>query len=191
MIYNRGMLYFVTGNAGKFAEVKAAIPEVEQIELDLPEVQSIDPQAIIKAKLDEALRQTKNVCILEDTSLYLEALNYKLPGPLIKCFEEGIGNEGIAEIAEKFQKFGAEARTIIGYIGSDGVHRFFEGSLRGKIVSPRGQGDFGWGPIFTPEGEERTFAEMSRGEKRAVSMRTKAINKLKDYWQGVAGAHAE
>ena len=118
---------------------------------------------------------------MEDTSLYLECLNGALPGPFIKWFEKGIGNDRIAEMAERMGNDRAEARALIGYLGASGEMYFFEGSVRGKIVAPRGNKDFGWGPIFQPEGHQKTFGEMDRAEKHALSMRGIAARKLKDF----------
>ncbi len=47
-------IYFITGNAGKLNEAKAIIPQLTQLDLDLPEIQELDPKAVIAAKLPEA-----------------------------------------------------------------------------------------------------------------------------------------
>jgi len=48
-------LHFLIGSKNKFEEVKAVLEEVEQLDIDLPEIQEIDAIKIIKAKLLEAL----------------------------------------------------------------------------------------------------------------------------------------
>lgn len=58
---------------------------------------------------------------------------------------------------------------------------FFEGSIKGKIVSPRGDSGFGWDPIFQPDGSKETFAEIDREMKNSISMRRNALNKLKEF----------
>ena len=129
-------IYFITGNENKFKEVKSMIPEVERMDMDLPEIQDIDPKEIIKAKLEEAMKHHDGAFIVEDTSLTLKAMN-GLPGPLIKWFEQAIGLDGIANLAEKLGDDKAIARSMIGYAtDSDNIH-FFEGTLEGQIVSPR------------------------------------------------------
>ena len=77
-----------------------------------------------------------------------------------------MGNEGLAEIAKKFDNDGAEAKTIIGYAKNREEIHFFEGALRGRIVEPRGETNFGWDPIFLPTGYETTFAQMSPRDSR-------------------------
>ena len=172
-------LYFITGNKGKLAEVQSILGDVEALDIDLPEIQSLDAHEIIQAKLEEAQKHQKGEFIVEDTSLYFEALN-GLPGPLIKWFMKTIGNDGLYKIAESFGNFNAEAKTMIGYSDAEGKIEFFEGNIKGTIVPPRGEG-FGWDPIFQPEGYDKTFGELSVEEKNSFSMRKVAMEKLKNY----------
>lgn len=152
--------------------------KIEQMDIDLPEVQEIDAKKIIKAKLFEAFKHKKGEFIVEDTSLYLDCLN-GLPGPLIKWFLKTIGNKGLAEIAEKMGNKKAKAKTIIGYARSEKEFYFFEGFINGEIVKPKGGMGYGWDDVFRPENFDKSFGEMSFKEKKAISMRRKAFDKLK------------
>ena len=80
---------FITGNPNKFAEARTVMPDIEMLDMDLPELQEIDPQEIIRAKLDEAVRRLVprhgGGLVVEDTSLFLRCLG-GLRGPLIKWF---------------------------------------------------------------------------------------------------------
>ncbi len=174
------MIYFITGNKNKLAEVQTVLPEVEKLEIDLPEIQELDAQKIIEAKLTEALKHKEDEFIVEDTSLHLDCLN-GLPGPLIKWFLQTIGNQGLAQLADKLGNDKAEAVTMIGYAKSQNEMQFFEGRVKGKIVNPRGETKFGWDPIFIPDGHDKTFAEMGIEEKNKISMRRMALNKLKEF----------
>ena len=173
-------LYFITGNKNKLEEVKSVLPEVEQLDIDLPEIQEIDPKKIIEAKLKEALNHAKGEFIVEDTSLYLDCLN-GLPGPLIKWFLKTVGNIGLYNLADRFSNNKAKAVTMIGYARSHEEIYFFEGIVEGKIVSPRGPDSFGWDPVFIPDGYKKTFAEMGKEEKNKISMRKMAATKLKEF----------
>ena len=175
-------LYFVTGNKNKLREVQSVLPQVEQLDIDLPEIQEIDAKEIVRNKLSEALKHADGALIVEDTSLYLNCLK-GLPGPLIKWFLQTVGNDGLAEIAEKLRDDRAEAKTIIGYAKNPEEIYFFEGSIKGRIVKPRGETHFGWDPIFLPDGHDKTFAEMSREEKNGISMRRMALNELSEFLQ--------
>ncbi len=174
------MIYFLTGNKNKFEEVKTILGEVEQLDIDLPEIQEIDAKEIIKAKIQEAFNHQQGEFLVEDTSLYLDSLN-GLPGPLIKWFLKTVGNEGLFNIADKLGNLKAQAKTIIGFTKNNEEIYFFEGEVKGKIVSPRGDNGFGWDKIFEPDGFLKTFAEMSLEEKNEVSMRRIALNKLKEF----------
>jgi non-canonical purine NTP pyrophosphatase (RdgB/HAM1 family) len=176
------MIKFITGNKGKLQEAKQILGEVESLDLDLVEIQEIDPQAVISAKLKEAEKHEAGEFIVEDTSLYLDALG-GLPGPLIKWFMKTVGNNGLYEIAEKLGNNKAEAKTLVGYSDKQGNMEFFEGSISGKIVSPKGEG-FGWDPVFQPEGYNKTFVEMTQEEKNEISMRKIALEKLREYLNG-------
>jgi inosine triphosphate pyrophosphatase len=175
------LLNFITGNRNKFDEVAAIVPGLVMMDLDLPEIQETDPKAVIVAKLKEATAHHDGAFIVEDTSLTLDCLGGRLPGPLIKWFLQTLGNDGLHELCARFGDFGVEARTLIGLAeGHDDIH-FFEGVRRGTIVAPRGDKDFGWGPIFQPDGETRTFGELDREEKHALSMRGEAARKLAEF----------
>ena len=60
-----------------------------------------------------------------------------------------------------------------------GAPRSYEGRVEGQIVwPPRGDGGFGYDPIFVPNGETRTFAQMSMDEKKSMSHRGRAIAEM-------------
>jgi XTP/dITP diphosphohydrolase len=55
-----------------------------------------------------------------------------------------------------------------------------EGVLEGRILeTERGEGGFGYDPLFSPQGEARTLAEMADDEKNAVSHRARALAALR------------
>jgi inosine triphosphate pyrophosphatase len=173
-------LQFITGSKDKFAEVKSVLGALEQLTIDLPEIQEIDSRKIIEAKLNAAREHHEGAFIVEDTSLTFDGMN-GLPGPLIKWFLKTLGNEGLYALAKTFGNCDAEAKTVIGYADENGNVEYFEGSLHGTINAPRGDKDFGWGPIFMPDGHDKTYGEMERDEKSALSMRAVAARKLKDF----------
>lgn len=174
------MIYFITGNKGKLTEAKTIIPELEGLDIDLPEIQEIDARKVIEAKLLEAIKHHDGEFIVEDTSLYFDAIP-GLPGPLIKWFSKTIGNEGMADLVNKYENHSGKAVNQIGYINLDGEISYFEGEITGEFVTPRGDNGFGWDPIFQPDGFQKTFAEMTADEKNQISMRRIAFEKLKEY----------
>jgi non-canonical purine NTP pyrophosphatase (RdgB/HAM1 family) len=173
-------LYFITGNAGKFREVKALLPNIQQLDLDLDEIQSLDPRVVIEHKLEQAAALHDGEFIVEDTSLAANCLD-GLPGPLIKWFEKSIGIAGLAELVNRYEDTSAIARTTIGYRDAASNKRFFFGEIIGKIITPRGDHGFGWDPIFVPNGHDQTFAEMDAETKNSLSMRRIAVQQLREH----------
>jgi inosine triphosphate pyrophosphatase len=174
-------IYFVTGNKNKLKEAQAIMPEIEGLELDLSEIQELEPRKILETKLEEAKKYKPNIRLMvEDLSLEINGMN-GLPGPLIKWFLKSVGREGVYKIAKIFGNQKAIARVTLGFVDSDGENKYFEGIVEGKIVKPRGESDFGWDPIFVPEGNDKTFAQMGMEEKNKISHRKIALEKLKIY----------
>ncbi len=174
-------LYFITGNSGKFEEIKAILPQVKQLDIDLPEIQGLDSHEVIKEKLLAAQKHSDYEFIVEDTSFTLEGMN-GLPGPLSKWFLKSIGNEGIVKLSKIFGTK-AHAKSVIGYSNEKKEIMFFEGIIEGEIVEIKGEVSrgFGWDPIFKPNGYDKSFGEMERSKKNKFSMRRVATEKLKDY----------
>ena len=177
-------IQFITGSKHKFSEINAIVGGLEQLDIDLPEIQGVDPEPIIEAKLQQAMIDHHGELIVEDTSLFMECLN-GLPGPLIKWFMVKLGRQGLWQLADKSGLYEAEARTTIGYTDGTSRVRYFVGSTSGVIVPPTGASNFGWDPVFRPdEGDGRTYAEMTQAEKNAVSHRGKAARALKAFLDG-------
>ena len=82
-------LYFITGNRMKAREAKLILPkfgiEVEQKKLDVLEIQDKDAGHIARRKAEDAFRVLKHPLIVEDTGLYIKAMN-GYPGTFIKHF---------------------------------------------------------------------------------------------------------
>lgn len=175
------MIYFITGNKGKFEEAQKLIPSLKQYELDLEEIQSLDPEEVIRHKLLEAFKHKKGEFIVEDTSLFIDSLN-SLPGTLTKWFLKSIDIEGIYKLAKLFGTQ-AHAITLIGYAQSPTKIKYYKGEIKGKIVPPKGKNGFGWDKIFMPNGYKKTFAQMTTEDKNKLSMRRLAFKKLAKYLQ--------
>jgi non-canonical purine NTP pyrophosphatase (RdgB/HAM1 family) len=173
-------LLYITGNEGKFRAAKLILPEIEKLDIDLPEIQEINPKKIIEVKLNEANKLKRGRFMISDGSLYLEAIP-GLPGPLIKWFEKTIGNQGLFQLAKKMGNFDACAKVIVGYMDDQDKISYFEGEIKGKIVEPRGSNGYGWDEIFQPKGYKKTFAEMTIEEKNKISHGRIALEKLREY----------
>ncbi|MFP4218449.1 MAG: non-canonical purine NTP pyrophosphatase, partial [Salinarchaeum sp.] len=113
------------------------------------------------------------------------------PGPYSAYVENTIGIDRVAELAERSGADTAAFRCVVAYATEASVtpptegtlHRSgsrsivtFEGRVSGRIVAPRGDGGFGYDPIFEHDG--RTLAERSTEEKNDISHRGRALAKL-------------
>ena len=94
-------LHFITGNEYKLKEAQMIVPNIDNITLDLPEIQSLDQKEIIASKLKEATKEHEGEFFIEDVSLYIECLN-GFPGPLVKWFLKSLGTQGIADLVQKY-----------------------------------------------------------------------------------------
>ncbi len=143
------------------------------MELDLPEIQALELLDILNEKAEAAWQALRRPLVVEDAGLGLNALN-GFPGPLVKWMLEAIGPEGIAKTAHALGDPRAEARCGLFYKDAERTV-LAEGVTAGTLVLPgRGDQGFGWDPVFLPDGETRTFAELAGKEKDAVSHRGKA-----------------
>jgi non-canonical purine NTP pyrophosphatase (RdgB/HAM1 family) len=164
----------VTGNPGKLAEARRICGVgLEAVEMELPELQSLDLYEVLRAKGREAIRRLRRPVVVEETGLELAALG-GFPGPLVKWMLEAVGAEGIARTASVLGDTRAVARCALLYL-DDRREVEAEGTTEGELVAaPRGDGGFGWDPVFLPDGESRTYGEMSPAEKDRLSHRARA-----------------
>ncbi|TNF73700.1 MAG: non-canonical purine NTP pyrophosphatase [Acidobacteria bacterium] len=164
----------VTGNPSKLDEARRICGlGLEAVELELPEIQSLDLYEVLRAKGREAYRRLDRPVVVEETGLELAALN-GFPGPLVKWMLEAVGAEGIAHAAAALGDTRAVARCALLYVDNQ-REVDAEGTTEGELVTPpRGDGGFGWDPVFLPVGESRTYGEMSPANKDRLSHRARA-----------------
>lgn len=168
----------VTGNRGKLEEARRMVgAELQAVEIDLPEIQSLSLEEVLAAKGEEAWRRLGRALVVEDTGLELEALG-GFPGPLVRWMLEAVGPEGIARTAIALGDPRATARCGLVYRDAE-RNVFVEAVTVGTLVlPPRGDGGFGWDPIFLPEGGTATYGELQPEAKLAISHRGRAWQAL-------------
>jgi len=182
-------LIFATNNQHKVDEIQSAIGSALEvislrqagIDIDIPE-----PHDTLEANATEKSstihRLTGMSCFSEDTGLEVAALNGE---PGVKSARYAGEDKSFQKNIDKvLGKLGtnpdrkARFRTVISLI-FDGREYLFEGVSDGHILStPAGAGGFGYDPIFVPDGETRSFAEMTLDEKNRYSHRRKAADQL-------------
>lgn len=188
------VITFVTGNAKKLEEVKRILRLDDSVDedarlpyslanekIDLPELQG-HPITVAQDKCKAAVEKLESAVIVEDTSLCFNALN-GLPGVYIKWFLQSCGHDGLNKMIEAYDDKSAYAQTVVAFCAGPGKEvAIFDGQTAGKIVQPRGSLAFGWDPIFEPtEGGGKTYGEMTKEEKDAISQRSRAFLQLREY----------
>ncbi|HPG11227.1 MAG TPA: RdgB/HAM1 family non-canonical purine NTP pyrophosphatase [Chitinophagaceae bacterium] len=183
-------LIFATNNPNKVKEIRSLLADKGYeiislkeagIDIDIPEpYETLHENA--SAKSGTIYKMTGISCFSEDTGLEVTALNGE-PGVKSaryagenKSFEANIDKLLLNLAGENDRS--ARFRTVISLI-IDGKETLFEGICEGHIILERkGNGGFGYDPVFQPKGYSTTFAEMSLEEKAAISHRGRATVKL-------------
>ena len=167
-------IYVVTGNPHKLASFERHLKDYsfKSVDIDLPEIQSLDSHAIITDKVERAYDEVGKPVLVEDVSVALEALN-GLPGPFIKFFEERMGPDAIFQLVTG-KSLAATVTSTIGYY--DGSKLIItQGVVHGTAVAARGENDWGFDACFLPDGQTKTYGEMTFAEKDAISHRSLSI----------------
>lgn len=164
-------LTFVTGNPNKALEVGMILgmSDLESRAIDAPEIQSFSLEEIVKAKAEFAQKECGSPVVVEDVSLDIEALG-GFPGPFVKFWQKEVGYDRAVEITKALGNDRITVRCGVGY--ADGSRFFYaEGIVRGRLVARRGEGGFGFDYFVMLDGQEKTYGEMSKEEKNAISHR--------------------
>ena len=182
-------IIFATNNDHKVKEIRVAVGSALEIvslreagvDIDIPEPwDTLEANATEKSSAIHRL--TKENCFSEDTGLEVYALNGE-PGVHSARYAGEQRSSG-ANIQKLLDRLGATAdrkarfRTVISLIWEEREH-LFEGTCEGHIAKRlTGEDGFGYDPIFIPEGDTRSFAQMSPEEKNHYSHRRKAADRL-------------
>ncbi|HJJ31074.1 MAG TPA: XTP/dITP diphosphatase [Methanocorpusculum sp.] len=176
------MITVVTGNKGKAAEVAAffsGIEEVTSVSVEMTEPQAESLEEVAHAKAEQAYAVLKRPLIVDDTGLFIEAVN-GFPGPYAAYVQDTIGNAGILALLSGEKNRRAYFETVIAYADKTGIYTF-SGRVYGDITqSPRGNEGFGYDPIFSAG--DKTLAEMSIAEKNTMSHRAHALISFKEWY---------
>ncbi len=155
---------------------------VEHVALDMPELQTMDMEAIVTAKAEVAYAILKRPLIVEDASLSFASLN-GLPGPFTKFFLQAGGPELLSHLADLHIDRRATYSVWIAYKDETGV-RVFHGDVQGSIsMNPCPPGTFGFGfdQCFVPDGETEPRAALDHEAFEETSARKLAIDNLREW----------
>lgn len=186
-------LIFASHNANKAIEIQSILPsgieirtlsDIQYVE-EIPENESsIEGNSQFKARfVQEKFEQN---CFADDTGLEIFALEGR-PGVHSARYagEQRDSNSNMDKVLKELEMLSdrsAQFKTVITLFWEGKEHQF-EGIIRGNIAMDKtGNEGFGYDPIFIPEGETRSFAEMTVVEKNQFSHRARAIEKLVSFF---------
>jgi XTP/dITP diphosphohydrolase len=185
-------IVFATHNNNKLIEVRSMLPAglnitgLEEIGCfeEIPETNpTLEGNALQKARY--IYNKYGCNCFSDDTGLEIEALDGS-PGVISAIYagEERNSYLNMQKVLSEMmgiENRRARFRTVIAAILNHNEY-LFEGIAEGEIIMhPRGDGGFGYDPIFVPLGYKTTFAEMSLDEKNRISHRKKAFQLFADH----------
>ncbi len=189
------VLVMATANHDKAAEIRQILGAAGGVRLlprppDVPDVEetgdTLEANARLKAVALSAA--TGMPAVADDTGLEVDALG-GAPGVRSSRYA-GEGATYADNVAKLLAELDASPgrggprrarfRTVVMVRFPDGREVWREGVVAGTVAeTPRGEGGFGYDPVFVPdEGDGRTFAELRPEEKHAISHRGRALRAL-------------
>lgn len=189
-------LVVATRNKGKIVEISALLDGlVEQIIAatdyhDFPETvedgATFEENALKKAR--EAAVFTRLPALADDSGLVVDALGGR-PGVFSARFagEKAGDSANNAYLLDECKYIPDGCRQaafvcVLAYVTPDGVERLFTGKVAGTILTEyRGNGGFGYDPLFLVDGFGKSMAELTLVEKNGLSHRARAFNKFREY----------
>ena len=176
-------LYFVTSNKGKVREFKQILEpkvDVEQIEIEYPELRSDDPEEIARLAVKQLADKLNKAVVAEDSGLFIKDLN-GFPGTCSSYIHKRIGLNGVLRLMKGVKNREAMYMSAVGYCEPGKNPISFLGVEKGKIATKiKGSNGFGHDPIFIPEGSRKTYGEMKNSEEMK-KFRRMAVMKLVEY----------
>lgn len=186
-------IVFATHNKNKLSELQKLMPsQIDLVSLDdincfddIPETSNtLEGNADLKSKF--VFDNYKLDCFADDTGLEIESLNGE-PGVRSARYSSEVeksDEKNMALVLEKLEykdNRHAQFRTVIS-LRINNVKHNFEGIVEGEIaLKKQGEKGFGYDPIFIPNGQQKSFAQMTMEEKNQISHRGRAVKKLLEF----------
>lgn len=185
-------IIFASHNQKKTEEIRSMLPshinllnlhDLGQTEVIPEEEPTIEGNSAFKANW--VFEKYGLPCFADDTGLEVMALGGAPGVHSARYAGEGRSDEAnmqkLQENLKPDKDRSAQFKTVITY-RAEGVFEQFTGLVEGEIaLEAKGSKGFGYDPIFYPEGQERTFAEMELAEKNAYSHRARAFSQLMNF----------
>ena len=176
-------VFFASSNEHKFEEAQRILStlgvNIKLFKTTLEEIQSNSLNEIAKRKAIDAFTKIQKPILIEDDGLFINSLN-GFPGPYSSYAYDTIGNTGIIQLLENTELRDAKFVAIIAYCNGIDEVKLFESSIPGKISKEIEKGGWGYDPIFIPDGESKTFANVL--DKDKFSHRSASLKKFSDWF---------
>ncbi len=184
-------LIIATGNKGKIKEIKEILSDIEILSLadigfdkDISEpYHTFEENAYVKA--DTIHKHTQKNVFADDSGICVDALD-GAPGVLSARYSgqnatDTTNLDLLLNNMHGIENRHAHYAAVICLIWNGEAH-YFKGTCKGTILTkPKGNGGFGYDPIFVPDGYEETFAELPAEIKNSISHRGKAIREMAEF----------
>ncbi len=172
---------FASSNKNKYKEANSILSKfgiaVKFFKCDLQEIQAKTLEEVALHKAQNAFSQCARPVIVEDDGLFINSLN-GFPGPYSSFVFKTIGVEGVLKLIKSERK--ATFQSVIAYCEKKQDVVLFNATVRGNISrKPRGE-KWGYDPIFIPENENKTYAQLYH--KDSISHRYLALKKFANWY---------
>lgn len=184
-------LLVATHNAGKIREIAALLGEGVEIEtlIDHPELQAAEETGATFAdnarqKAEHAARALGIAALADDSGLVVDALD-GAPGVRSARYAPGTDADRVTKLLTVLQGVEPERRTArfvcaMAFSAPGASTVITEGLVEGRIaLAPRGEGGFGYDPVFEVEGGTETMAELEPSRKNLISHRARALEAMR------------
>lgn len=181
-------IFLASGNRGKLNELRRLLPGIDVVgTADVPGWQappetadSFEGNALIKARAGCAASGLPTLA--DDSGLAVDVLN-GMPGVRSARWSgpEATDEGNVKLLLAQLSDVGVERRAgrfqcAVAVVFPDGTELVETGTMPGHLAfEPEGDHGFGYDPIFVPDGETRTTAQLSAEEKDAISHRGQAL----------------
>jgi len=173
---------FASSNTHKYEEAKKILAEfgikLEFFQTDLVEIQDDSLSKIALQKALSAYEKCKKPVIIEDDGLFIDSLS-GFPGPYSSYIFNTIGNDGILKLIGDNRD--TQFVAIIAFCDSSNEPTLFESKVAGTISKNIQDGGWGYDPIFIPENQNKTYAELA--DKNKLSHRYESLKKFASWFK--------
>ncbi len=193
-------LYLATSNKGKVKEIKELFSHFEVIVYSdviepfeiVEDGDTFKANAMLKSQaVYEALNDPEAIVIADDSGISIEAFDWE-PGIYSSRFagEDATSEDNLQKVLTTLKEKGLDsshafytaAIAITSKFGTEVVHGWMYGDV---ITESRGNGGFGYDPIFIPKGYDQTLGELSDEIKATLSHRSQALRLLDQLIRGM------